>query len=196
MTHRTDRIEYGLRRLLNRFGKYLVYVRTNHRYYCDCWNEDSKEGNPRHATCLGTGYKIQVETLLGHVQMASPQGQLNSALATARIGEVINLGLGIFFLREAWPQLGDIIAEVEWDVDRDFVPTRGHIERLITLYSIEAIEHLSGLNSSVVGHRCAVTVTQSQSEWMDEALKSTNFYHPPVAGQTPIVTSPSTSQGG
>jgi hypothetical protein len=172
--------EKAYENVLKQYGKYLVYIRRDTRIRCSCWSDNSREGDPRHPTCLGTGYKITIERYLGLVQVSMPNTQQEYASAHTPIGVLTQSGTILFFPRETWPNTGDKVIEVEWDVSKSQVLNRGRVARLLDSYALQNIDRISSVDGEIIAHKCATHSEDMQYTWLEDQLKSKDFTWDPA----------------
>ena len=175
MPHTKDRIERLFLNLLDRFGRYSIYVRRDDRFLCSCWNPDTKEADPHHTLCLGTGHKIQVERFLSILQISMPAIQQEFAQTPSPIGIMGPIGTVIFLERGAWPRVNDLIFEVEWDCERDSVLNYGRVARLVDSYTLQSIDRISDSKGEIIVHKCYSHTIDSSYQWYEDALKDIDF---------------------
>ena len=129
-------LEEHLDRILGKYGHYVLYIRTDPKFTCrTCW--DHATMSPSDASCpecLGTGHKLVYEKHL--MRKSAPYSRGIAGDEKAPFG-IIDTGLGQFVCKyQVFPQVGDLICEAEWDVDRAYVLTAGVPIRVSDLYRI------------------------------------------------------------
>jgi hypothetical protein len=185
------REELALRKLLDRWGKYFVYLRVGTQFYCSCWKDQLQEPDSHHAECWGTGRSVQIEKWLGSLQLNTPwqQDSVPSIVGMANLQSP-----NLFLHREAFPKAEDIFFEVEWNVSRDSVPRVGITQRLVTIYRVSMVEHIYGASGDIVGHRCGSSVLNWNLDWYQDLLK--HAHYTPTSQSNILIKAPSSGASG
>jgi hypothetical protein len=110
---RTKDIVKSFESLIKDHAMWLIYVRRDMRFTCPCFNTRTKQGDPNHAECFGTGRKITIEKIPSRV-VFNPMQTRAEGEANYSAGWMGFFSAHIYTARNTYPKLGDYYLESEW----------------------------------------------------------------------------------
>lgn len=104
-------IRAALDEVIKAYGHYIIYVRRDLKFRCECYSHKNGEANAKCKKCLGTGYAVAFERIkVRSVVAASPSSEVLVPAGTKVTPTTI------YYVPERYhPKDGDLILEVEWD---------------------------------------------------------------------------------
>lgn len=102
--------------ILKEYGHNVLLVRATTQVRCSCWNAKNKESPRNCPVCFGLGTAPKVEKHTVRMQDASIPISYPGMAEKSPIGPMAVPGLFYFFKHDARISLGDLIVEVDWNV--------------------------------------------------------------------------------
>ncbi|MEX3713553.1 hypothetical protein ABFV99_14210 [Cytobacillus horneckiae] len=101
--------------ILKKYGRDVLFLRTDRKLYCECYNEVTQEASRECPVCLGLGwsYIAERQTVKSETSMAAVQ--LPNVLKGVSIGDIATAARKYFVLPSVQAKEKDLIVEVGWD---------------------------------------------------------------------------------
>jgi len=148
---------------------WVVYIRVDRRFPCKTCFSDRKGSTQYECDdCLGIGYVISKERLPVRLYVRRPENKRNN---DTRIGIEEEFGTRAIFRAEDYPQIDDLIIEVEWNVPYTKVETMGQVAKVIRIHEINNVftEYDAG---KVVYHRTGLEAASVETKMFQKILQS------------------------
>jgi hypothetical protein len=169
------KVERAYNRVIDKYGKYIVYIRRDARIKCSCWNDNTQEADLRHELCFGTGRKIYIEKQLAILEVVDTTLDQLFQARPEPIGIMAYTGYVAFLKRNAWPSMLDKLYEVEWDVNKDRVINMGRVSRLADAYTVQQVTRVRCQDGEIIAHRCATHTEDVEYHWIEDLLRKADF---------------------
>jgi hypothetical protein len=107
-------IRAEVKKILENYGHYVLYLRRDLRLKCDCYQENAETADPNCPLCFGTGYKVSIEKILARRQSSSNNSTVPNNLLNQSAGKFYNNPMIYYLPYQVNPKNGDLIIEVKW----------------------------------------------------------------------------------
>ena len=127
--------------LMDLIGIWVVYTRSDKRFKCrTCWNYFTNDAAVSCSDCFGIGYKTTLERWkVYYTNRVSRNASISVPLT--RDGFSAEHMAYIFTRTDMVPEVQDRVFVVEWDVQKDNIPTyKGRPKRLVQALRVLFIE--------------------------------------------------------
>lgn len=108
-------IRKDLSNFLEKYGHYVIYIRRDMRYRCECYSE--RNGGQAYfdcPKCFGTGYIVTIEKIKTRRNISSVPESLVRSRKSYEPGQVAAKAYVYYMEHHVKPKEGDLILEVEW----------------------------------------------------------------------------------
>lgn len=110
-------IRKKIKETLDKYGHYVVYIRRDERFRCECYVERSGESKADCPKCFGTGFVVSVEKVLTRRTISSVPETLIGVNQLNQAGRVAPKAYTYYFEHDIVPKQSDLILEVIWDAN-------------------------------------------------------------------------------
>jgi hypothetical protein len=152
-------------KLLNDYGNYIIYVRTNKNLHCKCWNPQQESSNPKCPICFGTGFVVKVEIRKARSRSASTPVSYPNLMQHEEPAITDDPGYFFYMRWDSNPKTEDIIIDVSWN---NGIPT------FTNAYEINFPEPLRGKGGRIEYWRLACRAKSSREVYIN-GLKRYNI---------------------
>lgn len=129
-------VRTGFDKLVDAHHMWMIYVRRDMRYPCDCYNPETLESDFICTECYGTNYKVSLHKVKARKMIAGRVQRLGRAAETTQPGILGEYDAVVYLKRCVYPKQSDRILIVEWDRPLSQVPILGKPIRLKEIYRI------------------------------------------------------------
>lgn len=125
---------------IDRYGRWFIYLRTDQRFHCPCWNA-STDGPTVDICpfCVGSGWKTRAERMKAF--LSAPEN-ISSLVTTVNIGDWGRLDQypGVLYAHSSsHVQQDDLILDVGWDRPNSAVPNGGRTTEMHRPWKISTL---------------------------------------------------------